>query len=114
MQIIPSFFLVEVARAPLPFVFFDALESIEVECSTELASIVRLKFALSRTEIGDWDLQTVDLFRPMMPVSVRLAFGSFVPETLVNGYVCEVKLNNAGRPGRSKFEVIAMDATATL
>jgi hypothetical protein len=114
MQIIPSFFIVQVMKAPLPFIFVDSLESIEVECSTDAASILRLTFSLSRNAIGDWDLQTIDLFRPMLPVSVRLAFGSFVPETLVNGYVRETTLENAERPGQSRLKVVAMDATATL
>jgi hypothetical protein len=114
MQIIPSFFLVQVLKAPLPLPFVDALETIEVECSTDAASILRLRFALSRNWIGDWDLQTVDLFRPMVPISVRLAFGSFVPETLVNGYVRDTRLSNGDRPGQARLEVVAMDATATL
>jgi hypothetical protein len=114
MQIIPSFFLVQVAKAPLPLPFIDALEDIEVECATDAASILRLRFALSRNWLGDWDLQTFDLFQPMLPVSVRLAFGSFVPETLVNGYVRETRLLNGDRPGQARLEVVAMDATATL
>lgn len=114
MQIIPSFFIVQVLKAPLPLPFVDALESIEVECSTDQASILRLRFALSRNWLGDWDLQTIDLFRPMLPVSVRLAFGSFVPETLVNGYIREIRLLNGDRPGQARLEVVALDATATL
>ncbi|MFZ1425837.1 MAG: hypothetical protein WAS21_03595 [Geminicoccaceae bacterium] len=114
MQVIPSFFLVSVMKAPLPFPYVDALESIEVECSTDTASILRLRFALSRNWLGDWDLQTVDLFRPNFQLSIRLAFGSFVPETLVNGYIRETRLQNSDRPGQSTLEVVAMDATATL
>jgi hypothetical protein len=114
VQVIPSFFIVQVLKAPLPLPFLDALESIEVECSTDEASILRLRFALSRSALGDWDLQTFDLFQPMMPVSVRLAFGSFVPETLVNGYVRDTRLHNADRPGQARLEVVALDATATL
>ncbi len=102
MQIIPSFFIVQVLKAPLPLPFVDALESIEVECSTDAASILRLRFGLSRNWLGDWDLQTIDLFRPMLPVSVRLAFGSFVPETLVNGYIRETRLHNGDRPGHGR------------
>lgn len=114
MQLVPSFFIVQVLKAPLPKPFVDALESIEVECSTDAASILRLRFALSRNWLGDWDLLMLDLFRPLLPVSVRLAFGSFVPETLVNGYVRETKLLNGDRPGQARLEVVAMDATATL
>ncbi len=79
MQIIPSFFIVQVLKAPLPLPYVEALESSEVECSTDRASILRLRFSLSRNWLGDWDLLMVDLFRPMLPVTVRLAFGSFVP-----------------------------------
>ncbi|HMR33006.1 MAG TPA: hypothetical protein PKA13_11705 [Geminicoccaceae bacterium] len=114
MQIIPSFFIVQVLKAPLPLPYVEALESIEVECSTDRASILRLRFSLSRNWLGDWDLLMVDLFRPMLPVSVRLAFGSFVPETLVNGYVRDIRLLNGDRPGQARLEVVALDATATL
>lgn len=114
MSLFPSFFLVNVLKAPLPLPFVEALESIEVECSTDAASILRLRFSLSRNGFGDWDLQTIDLFRPMLPVSIRLAAGSIVPETLVNGFVRETRLQNAERPGRSTLEVVALDATATL
>ncbi|SAL80251.1 Phage late control gene D protein (GPD) [Caballeronia peredens] len=114
MSLLPSFFLVSVMKAPLPLPFVEALESVEVECSTDAASILRLRFSLSRNGFGDWDLQTFDLFRPMLPVSIRLAAGSIVPETLVNGFVRETRLHNAERPGRSTLEVVALDATATV
>lgn len=114
MRLLPSFFLVSVMKAPLPLPFVEALDSIEVECATDSAAILRLRFALSRNGFGDWDLQTIDLFRPMLPVSVRLAAGSIVPETLINGFVREVRLHNDEQPGRSTLEVVALDATATV
>src|SRR3954453_8805073 len=101
MQIIPSFFIVQLMKAPLPLPFVDALENIEGECSTATASILRLRFALSRNWLGDWDLQTIDLFRPNFQLAVRLAFGSFIPETLVNGYIRDTRLQNSDRPGQS-------------
>jgi hypothetical protein len=114
VQLIPSFFIVQLALAPLPLPFVDALETIEVETSTDEASVVRLRFALSRNAIGDWDLQTFDLFRPLVPVTVRVSFGSFVPQVLVNGYIRETKLQNSNQPGSSTLDVVAFDATATL
>jgi hypothetical protein len=112
--LIPSLYTVKVAMAPLPPPFLTALTSIEVESSLEEASVVRLHFELSQTALGDWDVLQFDIFRPLVPVSISVMLGKFLPETLVNGYVREVRLNNRTQPGASTLEVVAFDATATL
>jgi hypothetical protein len=114
MAILPSFFTVKVALAPLPLPFLNALTSIEVETATEQASIFRLNFAMSQTVFGDWDLLQFDLFRPMLPVSISVGLGRLLPETLINGYVREVRVDNQTRPGASTLKVVGLDATATL
>ena len=68
MPLLPSFFTVQVAFAPLPPPYMFALRQIEVECSIERASIFRLHFDLSRTMLGDWDLLQFDIFRPLVPI----------------------------------------------
>lgn len=113
MAILPSFFTVKVAMAPLPLPFLSALTSIEVETSTEQASIFRLNFALSQTTFGDWDLLQFDLFRPTVPVSISVGLGKLLPETLINGYVREARIDNQTRPGASTLKVVGLDATAT-
>jgi hypothetical protein len=112
MALLPSFFSVKVAMAPLPLPFLTALTSIEVETSTGEASIFRLTFAMSQAAFGDWDLLQFDLFRPAMPVSISVGLGRLFPETLVNGYVREARVENETRPGASTLRVVGLDATA--
>ena len=114
MALLPSFFLVQIAFAPLPLPYVQALESIRAECSLDQAASLELTFNLSRTVIGELDLQLFDIFRPMVPISVRLGLGSFVPGTLVNGYVRHTRLEQGHEPGSAKLIVTALDATATL
>jgi hypothetical protein len=114
MAILPSFFTIKVGFVPLPLPFLNALTSIEVETATEQASIFRLNFALSQTPFGDWDLLQFDLFRPMVPVSISVGLGKLLPETLINGYVREARVDNQTRPGASTLKVVGLDATATL
>jgi hypothetical protein len=112
MALLPSFFSVKVAMAPLPLPFLTALTSIEVETSTAEASIFRLTFAMSQGAFGDWDLLQFDLFRPAIPVSISVGLGRLLPETLVNGYVREARVDNQTRPGTSTLRVVGLDATA--
>ncbi len=114
MGLIPSLFTVKVAMAPLPMPYLNALKGIEVETSLEQASVFRLHFELSQTALGDWDLLQFDIFRPLVPVSVSVMLGKFLPETLINGYVREAHLDNRTQPGASTLEVVGFDATATL
>jgi hypothetical protein len=112
MAIVPPFFQVRIAFAPLPAPLLWALEGIQAECSVDSASILRLRFRLSRNMIGDWDPPIADIFRPNLPITVAVGAGLPIPETIVNGYVREVRQTTSGTRGTA--EVIAMDATATL
>ena len=112
MAIIPPFFQVRIAFAPLPAPLLWALDGIQAECSVDSASILRLRFGLSRNMIGDWDPPIADIFRPNMPVSVAVGAGLPIPEVILNGHVREIRQTSSGARGMA--EVIAMDATATL
>ena len=112
MAIFPPFFQVRIAFAPLPAPLLWALQGIEAECSVDSASILRLRFGLSRNIIGDWDPPIADIFRSNVPVTVAVGAGLPIPEVLVNGYVREVRQNTRAAHGTA--EVVAMDATATL
>src|SRR3546814_17551737 len=94
--------------------FMSALRQIEVECSIARASIFRLHFDMSRTLLGDWDLLQFDIFRPLMPVRISVAFGLGLPLTLINGYVRDVEVKNSNEPGASTLDIVGLDATATL
>src|SRR3546814_13900339 len=114
MPLLPSFFTVQVAFAPLPPPFMSALRQIEVECSIARASIFRLHFDMSRTLLGDWDLLQFDIFRPLMPVRISVAFGLGLPQTLINGFVRDVAVQNSTEPGASPLGIVGLDAPATL
>ncbi|HVT16402.1 MAG TPA: hypothetical protein VHQ90_09525 [Thermoanaerobaculia bacterium] len=113
MSFLPTFFTVQVAFAPLPQPLLAALKQVEIETSTDQASIFRLRFELSRTALGDWDVLQIDLFRPLVPLRIGVFLG-LLPETIVNGYVKEAHLGNRNQPGQSTLEVVGMDATSTL
>jgi hypothetical protein len=114
MALLPSWFTVQVAFAPLPVPFFQALREIEVETSIGQASIFRLHFDLSRTMLGDFDALAIDIFRPMLPVRISIAAGVPVPQVLINGYILDSQVHAAGSPGSSRYEVVGMDALGTL
>jgi hypothetical protein len=114
MAFLPTFYTVLVAFAPLPPPYLDALRQIEVETSTERAGIFRLHFELSHTALGDWDALQVDIFRPLVPIQIRVSMGTGLSEPLINGYVKEARLNNRSEPGKSTLDVVGMDATSTL
>src|SRR5690242_4548654 len=99
MQLVPSFFTVLVAFAPLPLPFLNALRQIEVEMDTEQAGIFRLHFELSQTAIGDWDVLQLDIFRPRVPIQIRVHLSLPLSETLINGYVKEARLDTQSQPG---------------
>ena len=114
MPIVQPFFQVRLGFAPLPAPLLWALEGIEAECSVETASILRLRFRLTRNFIGDWDPPIADIFRPNLPVSVAVAAGLPIPEVVVNGFVREVRQTGGGAQSGTTAEVVAMDATATI
>ena len=62
-------FTLLVGMAPAPSDLVDAVDHIEVECSLEEASAFRVRFAISQTRIGDWNILETDPFVPFMPVS---------------------------------------------
>src|SRR6185436_17633474 len=113
MARIPIYYAVKVGGVPLPALYLDALRQIEVETSTEQASIFRLSFDLSQTPTGDWNLLKADLFRPQTPVRISVNLGK-LPEAVINGYVQEAQVDDQTEPGRSTLEVVGFDATSAL
>jgi hypothetical protein len=113
MTLLPSFFMVQLAMAPLPPHLTSALSDIEVETSIDEAAMFRLHFNLSRTMLGDFDALAIDLFRPLLPIRVSLSFGLGLPVTLINGYIRDTQLSAGATPGTSRLEVTGADALAT-
>ena len=114
MNLIPSYFSIQIAFAPLPGPFLNALREIEVETAVGQASIFRLHFDLSRNFMGDFDALAIDIFRPTFPITIRMSFGLGVPVVLINGYIKDVGLRVSNEPGASTLEVVGMDALGTL
>ena len=114
MGLLPSWFTIQVAFAPMPMPFFQALRAINIETSIGQASIFRLHFDLSRNAFGDYDALAIDIFRPMMPVKISIAAGLPVPQVLINGYIKDARLGAGDGPGTSRLEVVGLDALGTL
>lgn len=114
MGLLPSWFTVQIAFAPMPLPFFQALREIEIETSIGRASIFRLHFDLSRNIFGDFDALAFDIFRPLFPVRISIATGIPIPQVLINGYIKDTQLSAGSAPGTSRLEVVGMDALGTL
>jgi hypothetical protein len=114
MALLPSYFAIEAAFAPLPQPFMQALRLVEIETAVDTASIFRLHFELSRNFMGDFDVLAIDIFRPLLPVQISLSAIFGLPLRLINGFVRDVKLGASNDPGRSTLEIVGMDAMGTL
>jgi hypothetical protein len=103
---------------PLPPPLLSALQKIEVETSIDLASVFRLRFGISQTAFGDWDLLMPQFeevfFRPMTPVQIRVKIGIDIPKAIINGYVTNQKILYDDEGGASAMEITGMDATMTM
>jgi hypothetical protein len=110
---LPGIFAVQIGLAPMPAPYFRALREIEVETAVGQASILRLHFDLSRTIFGDFDALVVDLFRPLVRITIRVSAGPGIPLCIVNAYVTETRLAVHDAPAGT-LEVMAMDALGTL
>src|SRR4051794_31974088 len=114
MGFIPAFYVVQIAMAPLPAPFVHALREIEVETAVGQASIFRLHFDLSRNFMGDYDALAIDIFRPLVPITIRISAGLPIPQALINGHIQNAKVSASNQPGKSTLEVVGMDKLGTL
>jgi hypothetical protein len=110
--------LIGLPPVPLPPPLLGALQKIEVETSIELASVFRLRFGISQTAFGDWDLlmpQYEELFfRPMTLVQIRVKIGIDIPKAIINGYITNQKILYDDEGGASAMEITGMDATMMM
>jgi len=107
-------FTLLVDRAPAPQPVLDAVQEIEIECSLEVASVVRVRFGIAQNEVGDWSILQEDLFRPLVPLGVRIDTGLGVPQAVVNGFVSAAEVTWSESAGGSVLEVTGLDATALM
>ena len=110
--------LIGLPPLPLPFPLLNALQKIEVDTSTAMASVFRLRFGMSRTDFGDWDVlmpqyeETV--FRPLTPVQIRVKVGIDIPKAIINGYITNQRVLYDDEGGASAMEITGMDATLLM
>jgi phage protein D len=102
-----------VSMAPAADAVVDAIQVIDIETSLEEASVLRLRLGISATEEGDWSVVDDDLFRPLVPLQLRLQRGAGAPEALINALVAQQRVSYA-EGGGSTLEVTAFDATHSM
>jgi hypothetical protein len=104
--------LVGHALAPAPLV--EAVQEIAIDTSVEEASVLRVRFGMTKTAIGDWSILELDPFRPLLPLGVRIQRGSGVSEAVINAFVTDHHVTYADTPGGSSLDVTALDATFVM
>jgi phage protein D len=77
--------------------------------------MLRLRLAAGVREDGTgWDIVDDDTFARLARLSLLVTVGSGTPEPLIEAYVIETRLSASNQPGKSTFEVVAMDATVLM
>src|SRR6266516_695038 len=99
---------------PAPGGVLEAVQRLEVEEALDRASVFRIRLAIGSTPEGDWSVLSDDLFRPLVPVAVRVDAGTGLGEPLIRGYVTSSRAVFEPDPGRSFLEVTGMDATVRM
>lgn len=102
-----------IALVPAPEPIVEAIQQIDLECSIDQASVLRIRFGITATEIGDWSILDLDPFRPLVPLQLRLQRGVAPPEALINAFVTQHRVSY-GEGGGSTLELTAMDATYSM
>lgn len=100
-----------IAEVPAPAPLVEAVEEITIESTIEEASVLRVRFGITKSVIGEWSILDLDPFRPLLPLSVRIQQGLGPPEAVINGFVTEHHVTYSDDPGGSSLEVTAMDAS---
>jgi phage protein D len=101
-------------HVPAPAPLVDAVQEITIDASIEEASVLRVRFGITKSTIGEWSILDIDPFRPLLPLGVRIQHGIHPPEAVVNGFVTDHHVTYADTPGNSSLEVTAMDATFVM
>jgi len=102
-----------VGPAPAPEPLVEAIQQIDVECTLEEASVLRIEFGIAATKLGDWSILDLDPFRPLTPLQLRIQRGAGAPEALVNAFVTEHRVTYS-EGGRSTLQITGMDATYAM
>ncbi len=98
-------------HVPAPAPLVEAVQEITIDSTIEEASVLRVRFGITKSVIGDWSILDLDPFRPLLPLGVRIQQGISPPEAVINAFVTDHHVTYADTPGGSSLEVTAMDAT---
>jgi hypothetical protein len=107
-------YTLEINNAPAEQDLLDAIALIEVEDDAALASAFRLRVPIGLTDDGDWTQVAEQIFRPLIPVTIGVQFGSDINETLMKGYITSHHIHFDKDSGASFLEVIGMDASVLM
>ncbi len=69
---------------------------------------------MPQNPIGDWGVLAFDLFRPLVPLTVRVQVGPLLPEAIFTGYVTGQHAVYSDAPGGTYLRVTGMDATLRM
>jgi phage protein D len=109
-----SYLLAIDGREPPPEAV-EAIQRLEVEEHTSLASIMRITFAIAVAAGGSrWTVVDDDLFPRLAEVALSIKHGSGDPEPILTGYVIEARAVFGEEPGKSTLDVLAMDASVLM
>ena len=104
----------QVAFAPAPPPVVQVVQQIIVDATIDKASAVSLRLGLPQNPIGDWGVLAFDLFRPMVPLTVRVKVGPLLPDAIFTGYVTGQHAVYSDAPGGTYLRVTGMDATLRM
>ena len=104
----------QIAFAPAPAPLVQVVQEIVVDATIDQASAVSLRLGLPQDSIGDWGALALDVFRPMVPLMVRLKVGPLLPDAIFSGYVTGQQAFYSDMPGGTYLRVTAMDATLRM
>jgi hypothetical protein len=106
--------MLTLAKVPAPGPLIDSLQEVVVETALDVAGAFSMTFGIAPTEGGDWSALGLDLFKPMLPVGIRVGTGGVpVPAAVLNGYATAQRARYA-EGGKSVLEVRGVDVTAVM
>ena len=109
----PIGFMLQIAFAPAPQPLVDAVEEIVVDSTLDQASALRMRFGIAQTDLGDWTVLIEDVFRPLVPVTVRVQT-DVLPEAIITAYVSKQEASYGDVAGTSTLEVSGLDKTLLM
>jgi hypothetical protein len=112
--VLPVAFVLTLGGSPAPPDLVADVQELEVESTTGLASMFRLRIGITRKTGGSWTTLDADVFRPLVRVGIRIQAGTGPPRAVMNGYVSGQEVRYTERSAGSTLEVTGMDATLLM